>query len=125
MLPRRRLVLEVKAGAIETRIAIDDQTQMNWVGFIRRTGSGCVEKSYAHRAQRRCRGSRRARSETLVSSLVDFASPPGQGRQCDGWDAGAKLGIAITGANTSNGTWWFSTNDGATWSTLGVSEREW
>ena len=109
-------VLEVKAGAIETRIAIDDQTQMNWVGLL-----GAVldaSKVYAHRAQRRCRGSvGRGRNVGLVAR--GFRQPSGQVDNVTDGDAGAKLGIA-TGANTSNGTWWFSTNDGATWSTLGA-----
>ena len=112
-------VLEVKAGAIETRIAIDDQTQMNWVGLL---GAPVLDasKSPTLTALNEDAGAPSGAVGTLVSSLVDFASPSGQVDNVTDGDAGAKLGIAITGANTSNGTWWFSTNDGATWSTLGA-----
>ena len=41
---------------------------------------------------------------TLVSSLVDFASPAGQVDNVTDADSGASLGIAITAANTANGT---------------------
>ena len=112
-------VLEVKAGAIETRIAIDDQTQMNWVGLL---GAPVLDasKSPTLTPLNEDAGAPSGAVGTLVSSLVDFASPSGQVDNVTDGDAGAKLGIAITGANTSNGTWWFSTNDGATWSTLGA-----
>ncbi|MBB3267315.1 hypothetical protein FHW79_004968 [Azospirillum sp. OGB3] len=35
-------------------------------------------------------------------------------------DAGAVVGIALTGANESYGRWWFSTDNGATWSLVGT-----
>ncbi|MGB7323271.1 MAG: cadherin-like domain-containing protein, partial [Rubripirellula sp.] len=35
-------------------------------------------------------------------------------------DASSQTGIAITAADTTNGTWWFTTNSGATWSALGA-----
>ncbi|PWC68100.1 hypothetical protein, partial [Azospirillum sp. TSH58] len=35
-------------------------------------------------------------------------------------DAGAVTGIALTGANESYGRWWFSTDNGATWSLVGA-----
>jgi Domain of unknown function (DUF4347)/Bacterial cadherin-like domain/Bacterial Ig domain len=57
---------------------------------------------------------------TLVSSLVDFASPAGQVDNVSDPDVGAKLGIAVTGADTANGTWWYSTNGGGTWNALGA-----
>lgn len=50
-------------------------------------------------------------SGTLVSELVVGISDP---------DSGALQGIAIVGADTSQGTWWFSTNNGASWSVLGT-----
>ncbi|MCT4706605.1 tandem-95 repeat protein, partial [Enterobacteriaceae bacterium H16N7] len=38
-------------------------------------------------------------------------------------DTGAVKGIAIVGANTANGTWWYSTDNGTTWTQFGtVSE---
>ena len=35
-------------------------------------------------------------------------------------DSGAVLGIAVTAADTTNGTWYYSTNDGANWNALGA-----
>ncbi|WP_247896491.1 brain acid soluble protein 1 [Azospirillum argentinense] len=35
-------------------------------------------------------------------------------------DAGAVVGIALTGTNESYGRWWFSTDNGATWSLVGA-----
>ncbi|QCO17994.1 hypothetical protein D3869_20655 (plasmid) [Azospirillum brasilense] len=35
-------------------------------------------------------------------------------------DAGAVTGIALTGTNESYGRWWFSTDNGATWSLVGA-----
>ena len=57
---------------------------------------------------------------TLVSSLVDLASPAGQFDNITDPDTGALLGIAVTAADTTNGSWWYSTNGGANWSPLGA-----
>ena len=57
---------------------------------------------------------------TLVSSLVDFASPAGQVDNVTDLDSGALLGIAVTAADTTNGTWWYSTNAGINWNALGA-----
>ena len=57
---------------------------------------------------------------TLVSSLVDFAAPAGQVDNVTDPDTGALLGIAITAADTTNGTWFYSTNDGTNWNALGA-----
>ncbi|MEQ1592678.1 MAG: tandem-95 repeat protein [Thiobacillaceae bacterium] len=57
---------------------------------------------------------------TLVSSLVDFATPSGQVDNVTDPDSGAQLGIAITAASTTNGTWFYSTNNGANWNALGA-----
>ena len=57
---------------------------------------------------------------TLVSSLVDFAVPAGQVDNVTDVDSGALLGIAITAADTTNGTWFYSTNNGADWNALGA-----
>ncbi len=56
---------------------------------------------------------------TLVSSLVDFASPNGGVDNVTDPDNGALLGIAITDSNTANGTWYFSTDNGTNWNALG------
>ncbi len=56
---------------------------------------------------------------TLISSLVDFASPTGQVDNVTDPDVGAQLGIAITAADTTNGTWWYSTDNGSNWQALG------
>ena len=57
---------------------------------------------------------------TLVSSLVDFASPSGQVDNITDVDSGAFLGIAVTAADTTNGTWWYSINGGTNWNALGA-----
>ncbi|MBI3898161.1 MAG: DUF4347 domain-containing protein [Gammaproteobacteria bacterium] len=57
---------------------------------------------------------------TLVSSLVDFASPSGQVDNVLDRDSGAVLGIAVTAADTSNGTWWYTTDGGSNWLALGA-----
>ncbi len=57
---------------------------------------------------------------TLVSNLVDFASPSGQVDNVTDSDGGAVLGIAITGANTTNATYYYSLNGGTTWNAMGT-----
>jgi outer membrane lipoprotein-sorting protein len=57
---------------------------------------------------------------TLVSSLVDFAVPAGQVDNVTDLNASPLLGIAITGADTANGSWWYSTDNGANWLALGA-----
>lgn len=56
---------------------------------------------------------------TLVSALVDFATPSGQIDNITDSNTSPQLGIAVTAADTASGAWWYSTNDGATWSALG------
>ena len=58
---------------------------------------------------------------TLVSSLVDFATPSGQVDNVTDSDSGAALGIAVIGADTANGSWLYSTNNGTNWSALGTA----
>src|SRR5206468_10172905 len=57
---------------------------------------------------------------TAVSSLVDFASPAGQLDNVTDVDTGALLGIAVTAADTTNGSWFYSTNNGTSWQALGA-----
>ena len=57
---------------------------------------------------------------TLVSALVDFAVPSGQVDNVTDPDAGAVLGLAVTAADATNGTWWYSTTSGASWLPLGT-----
>jgi len=57
---------------------------------------------------------------SLVSSLVDFALPGGQVDNVTDPDTGAQLGIAVTAADTANGSWFYSTDNGATWNALGA-----
>ena len=57
---------------------------------------------------------------TLVSSLVDLAVPAGQVDNVTDWNSGALVGIAVTAADTTNGTWFYSTNNGASWNALGA-----
>ncbi len=56
----------------------------------------------------------------LVSSLTDFASPSGQVDNVTNNDAGALLGIAVTAATTSSGSWFYSINGGTNWNVLGA-----
>jgi len=57
---------------------------------------------------------------TLVSDLVDRV---GGGGLDNVTDDSYLTGIAITGQNTVHGTWYFSTNDGASWSAInGVTD---
>jgi len=57
---------------------------------------------------------------TLVSALVDFADPAGELDNVTDPDTGAQLGIAIIAADSTNGTWYYSTNGGATWDLMGA-----
>ena len=56
---------------------------------------------------------------TLISGLVDFATAAGQLDNVTDADLGALLGIAITAADTTSGVWWYSLDDGASFSVLG------
>jgi T1SS-143 domain-containing protein len=55
---------------------------------------------------------------TLVSSLVDLTGGGGINNVTDA--DGPGLGIAITGTNSANGTWFYSTNGGTTWTAVGA-----
>ena len=55
---------------------------------------------------------------TLVSALVNLNPPAGGLDNVTDADNGASTGIAITGTESSNGTWWFSTNNGGTWTQI-------
>ncbi|MGB7989486.1 MAG: DUF4347 domain-containing protein, partial [Candidatus Methylophosphatis roskildensis] len=57
---------------------------------------------------------------SLVSSLVDFASPAGQVDNVTALGAGGPLGIAVTAADTANGSWYYSINGGTNWNPLGA-----
>ncbi|MDX6481049.1 MAG: large repetitive protein, partial [Gaiellaceae bacterium] len=57
---------------------------------------------------------------TPVSALVDFASPAGGVDNVTDVDSGALLGIAVTAANTPSGAWFYSTDNGASWTALGA-----
>ncbi|MBT2334163.1 VCBS domain-containing protein [Variovorax paradoxus] len=57
---------------------------------------------------------------TLVSSLVNPNPPAGGLDNVGDADNGAITGIALTGANATNGSWWYSTNGGANWTALGA-----
>ena len=110
--------LEVRTGAIETRIAIDVQEQNNWVGLLAAPTLDAT-KSPVLSSVLEDAGAPSGSVGTLVSSLVDFATPAGQVDNVTDADSGAVLGIAVTAANTTNGTWWYSTNNGSTWNALG------
>ena len=77
-------------------------------------------KSPALTAQNEDAGAPSGAVGTLVSALVDFASPAGQVDNVTDVDSGALLGIAVTAADTANGAWWYSTDNGASWNALGA-----
>ncbi|WP_018425580.1 DUF5801 repeats-in-toxin domain-containing protein, partial [Hoeflea sp. 108] len=55
---------------------------------------------------------------TAISGIADLTGGGGLNNITDP-DAGATAGVAVTGLNTSNGQWWFSTDGGANWSLVG------
>ncbi|MBT2325016.1 VCBS domain-containing protein [Variovorax paradoxus] len=57
---------------------------------------------------------------TLVSSLVNPNPPAGGLDNVTDADNGAITGIALTGVNAANGSWWYSTNGGAAWMAVGA-----
>jgi ELWxxDGT repeat protein len=58
---------------------------------------------------------------TLVSKLVDFKTPTGQVDNVTDINTGALLGIAVTRVDVTNGTWFYSTNNGSTWLALAAN----
>ncbi|WP_448510774.1 beta strand repeat-containing protein [Immundisolibacter sp.] len=56
---------------------------------------------------------------TLVSALVDFPGGGGNDNVTD-VDAGALTGIAVTGADSTNGDWFYSIDGGTSWLALGA-----
>ncbi|MCB2008525.1 MAG: DUF4347 domain-containing protein, partial [Rhodoferax sp.] len=56
---------------------------------------------------------------TLVQSLVDLAADPGGLDNVSDVDGAGATGIAVIAADSANGSWFFSVDDGATWSALG------
>lgn len=57
---------------------------------------------------------------TLISSLVDGVPPFGGLDNVTEFDIGAVRGIAITAADTTNLTWFYSLNSGSSWIALGA-----
>ncbi|MGJ3704451.1 beta strand repeat-containing protein [Variovorax sp. AFSI2.2] len=57
---------------------------------------------------------------TLVSSLVNLNPPSGGLDNVSDADNGATTGIALTGANAVNGSWWYSTDGGTNWVAVGA-----
>ncbi|WP_418147726.1 VCBS domain-containing protein [Variovorax paradoxus] len=55
---------------------------------------------------------------TLISSLVNLNPPAGGLDNVTDADNGAVTGIALTGVNATNGSWWYSTNGGANWAAV-------
>jgi regulation of enolase protein 1 (concanavalin A-like superfamily) len=56
---------------------------------------------------------------TLVSQLIDFAASAGGVDNLADVDNGAAAGIAVTAANTSSGTWFYTIDGGTHWLPLG------
>ena len=61
---------------------------------------------------------------TLVSSLVNLNPPAGGLDNVTDADSGALTGIALTATNTTNGTWFYSTNNGFELDGRGCSYRQ-
>ncbi|MDP9928991.1 VCBS domain-containing protein [Variovorax paradoxus] len=57
---------------------------------------------------------------TLVSSLVNLTPPSGDLDNVSDADNGAATGIALTGVNAANGSWWYSTDGGTNWAAVGA-----
>ncbi|MDX2228078.1 MAG: DUF4347 domain-containing protein [Leptolyngbyaceae cyanobacterium bins.349] len=55
---------------------------------------------------------------TLVSQIADLTGGAGQNNIADS-DVNAQVGVAITAANTTNGSWFYSIDNGANWLALG------
>ena len=53
-------------------------------------------------------------------SWSTLPAPAGQVDNVTDVDSGAGLGIAITAADTTNGTWFYSIDNGTTWNALGA-----
>lgn len=56
---------------------------------------------------------------TLISDLVDFASPVGQLDNVTDANTAPLLGIAVIGADNSQGSLWYTTDGGVHWDALG------
>ncbi|MEQ9407983.1 MAG: DUF4347 domain-containing protein, partial [Fuerstiella sp.] len=56
---------------------------------------------------------------TLIASLADLNSPAGGQDNVTDIDAAAVTGIAVVGADTANGAWYYSTDNGTSWNLLG------
>jgi VCBS repeat-containing protein len=57
---------------------------------------------------------------TLVSQLVNVNPPAGGLDNVSDADSGALTGIALTATDSTNGTWFYSTNNGGTWTAVGA-----
>jgi hypothetical protein len=56
---------------------------------------------------------------TPIANLVDFSFPAGQLDNVSDPDFLAQLGLAVVGADTANGTWFYTTDGGTSWTALG------
>jgi Domain of unknown function (DUF4347)/Cadherin-like/WD40-like Beta Propeller Repeat len=56
---------------------------------------------------------------TKILDLVDLSSIPGGRNNVIDPDANAQLGIALINTNTTNGTWFYSLDDGNVWNPVG------
>ena len=57
---------------------------------------------------------------TLISGIVDLNPPAGGQDNVTDADAGPSTGAAIIDADTANGDWWYTTDNGAAWHPLGA-----
>ncbi len=109
--------LEYTTGAIETAVALNAQTQQNWMGLLALNTSpvltpaptGMSLPSVMQNA-----GPPTGAVGTLVSDLVDLQGGGGRDNVYDP-NVAAKTGIAITQNDISKGILYFTTNGGTNW----------
>jgi hypothetical protein len=113
--------LEHQTGRIDASLAFTPAFRANWLALLPNSAPTLDNtKSPVFNAMDEDGGAPAGAVGTLVLSLVDLASPSGQLDNVTDADADALLGIAVTAADTSNGTWWYSTNGGTNWNALGA-----
>lgn len=110
--------LEYQTGSIEAATAIDIAGQNLWQGTLANSAPVLdATKSPALSSNYEDAGAPSGAVGSLVSTLVDSAFPLSNVTDVD---VGAVRGIAVTAADTTNGTWYYSTNNGSTWTALGA-----
>ncbi|MBM4090676.1 MAG: DUF4347 domain-containing protein [Planctomycetes bacterium] len=115
-----RIRIEVANGGTPDSFIYFDDVQVVYVTDSLSNSAPFLEpsKSPVLTATQEDAGSPAGTVGTLVSSLVDFGFPTGQVDNVTDPDPNALLGIAITAADTANGSWWYSIDNGTNWHAL-------